>query len=78
MPNTKTSKAVSLYQQGDLKGALKIFSTFKLGFSKQEKDTVKIAYECLTGNTPFYSSLGHDCEQVVAEAKSILQSKYNL
>ena len=43
---TKTNKAISLLQCGDLKAALAISSTFRIGFTKEERRTLKIAYEC--------------------------------
>lgn len=48
---TKTNKAISLLQCGDLKAALAIFSTFRIGFTKEEQRTLKIASESLSGNS---------------------------
>ena len=74
MAETKTQKAVCLLRAGDLKGALKIFRTFRVGFSSDEKRTIGIACECLCGNDGFYSSLGVDCCKIVDEAVAIAVS----
>lgn len=76
MAETKTQKAVCLLRAGDLKGALKIFRTFRVGFSSDEKRTIGIACECLCGNDCFYSSIGVDCCKMVDEAVAIVRSKY--
>lgn len=76
MADTKTQKAVSLLNSGDVKGALKIFKSFRLGFSKDEKRTISIACECLCGCSDFYSSIGVDCEKIVEDAVSIVNAKY--
>ncbi len=73
---TKTQKACSLLRRGDVKEALKIFRTFRLGWSKDEKRKIDIACECLCGKSDFYSSLGIDCRQAVDEAVNVLKEKY--
>ena len=73
---TKTSKAISLLHSGYLKEALAIFSTFRVGFSKEERRTLKIAHECLSGNSVFYRQLGIDTSEEVEKSKSILIAKY--
>lgn len=73
---TKTSKAISLLHSGYLKEALAIFSTFRVGFSKEERRTLKIAHECLSGNAGFYRQLGIDTSEEVEKSKSILIAKY--
>lgn len=73
---TKTQRAVSLLKAGDVKEALKIFKTFRLGLSKEEMRTIGIACECLCGNGDFYSSIGIDCRQAVNEAVAVVSAKY--
>lgn len=73
---TKTQRAISLMKHGDVKEAMKIFKTFRLGLSKDEKRTIDIACECLCGNGAFYSSLGIDCRKIVEQAVSVVTSKY--
>lgn len=73
---TKTSKAISLFRLGYLKEALAIFSTFRAGFTKEERRTLKIAYECLSGNADFYRQLGIDVDEKVENSREILYKKY--
>ena len=73
---TKTSKAISLFRSGCLKEALAIFSTFRIGFTQEERRTLKIAHECLSGNAGFYRQLGIDTRLEIEKSKSILIAKY--
>lgn len=73
---TKTNKAISLLHSGYLKEALAIFSTFRVGFSKEERRTLKIAHECLSGNSVFYRQLGIDTDKEIEKSKSLLFEKY--
>lgn len=73
---TKTSKAISLLRSGYLKEALAIFSTFRIGFTSEERRTLKIAHECLSGNVRFYRQLGIDTNAEIEKSKSILSKKY--
>lgn len=76
MMETKTNKAISLLQSGCLKEALAIFSTFRIGFTKDECRTLKIAYECLSGNAGFYQQLGIDTRAEIEKSKSLLFERY--
>nr|DAX40343.1 MAG TPA: hypothetical protein [Caudoviricetes sp.] len=73
---TKTNKAISLLQCGDFKAALAIFSTFRMGFTKEEQRTLQIASESLAGNASFYQQLGIDTNKEIERSKSIIASKY--
>lgn len=73
---TKTNKAISLLQCGDFKAALAIFSTFRMGFTKEEQRTLKIASESLSGKGSFYRQLGIDIDKEIEKSKSIITSKY--
>lgn len=73
---TKTNKAISLLQCGDFKAALTIFSTFRMGFTKEEQRALKIASESLSGNSSFYHQLGIDTAKEIEKSKYILTSKY--
>lgn len=73
---TKTSKAISLLHEGCLKEALSIFRTFRIGFTKDERRTLQIASESLSGNSLFYQQLGIDTAKEIEKSKSILVSKY--
>lgn len=73
---TKTSKAISLLRSGYLKEALAIFSTFRVGFTKEERRTLKIAHECLSGNAGFYQQLGVDTNAEIEKSRILLSRKY--
>lgn len=76
--DTKTSKAVKMFNQGLLKESLSIFKTFRIGFTKEEKRTLEIASDCLNGRSSFYQQLGINVEQALLDSKSIIKSKYQL
>lgn len=75
---TKTAKAKELFSNGKVVESLKIFSTFKVGFTKEEKRTIEIAYESQTGKSNFYQSLGIDTNAMSNKAKEIIKRTYNL
>lgn len=51
--DTKTKQATDLFYSGEYKKALRIFKTFKIGFTKDEKRSIEIAHEYLTGKGSF-------------------------
>lgn len=73
---TKTNKAISLLRTGCLKEALAIFRTFRVGFTKEERRTLQIASEALSGNSSFYQQIGVDTDIEIEKSKSILYDKY--
>lgn len=73
---TKTEKAVKLFQSGCLKEALAIFRTFRIGFTKEERRTLQIASESLTGNSGFYQQIGIDTDSMIMKSKEIIIEKY--
>ena len=75
---TKTAKAKELFCNGKIVEALKIFSTFKVGFTKEEKRVLQIAYESQTGNAGFYQSIGIDTHSIIMEATSLIKKVYNI
>lgn len=76
MKMSKTAQGVQKLKDGDLKGALSIFSTFKYDFTRDERRTMRIAYESLCGHGAFYQSLGIDASQMIVDAANILSAKY--
>ena len=76
MKMSKTAQAVQKLKDGDLKGALSIFSPFKYDFTRDERRIMRIAYESLCGHGAFYQSLGIDASQMIADAAAILYDKY--
>lgn len=73
---TKTDKAVTLFRNGNVKEALHIFCTFRIGFTKAEKRTLDIAKDTLCGRGKFYRQLGIDTDTEVATAAAIIRKKY--
>lgn len=76
--DTKTSQAVSLFTSGKIVEALKIFKTFRIGFTKEEQRTLQIAHESMTGKEDFYKSLQLDTATIKLQAIQIIKQKYNL
>lgn len=75
---TKTEQAITLWKSGKIKEALRIFKTFKIGFSKTDKETIQIAYEMLSGNETFYVSLGFNKKEVETKAITIIEKSYSI
>lgn len=73
---TKTSKAVALFRSGHLKEALSIFRTFRVGFTQEERRTLQIASESLSGNTSFYQQIGINTTHEIEKSKELLTKKY--
>ena len=76
MKMSKTAQAVQKLKDGNLKGALSIFSTFKYDFTMEERRIMRIAYETLCGHGSFYQLLGIDSSQMIVDATNILYDKY--
>jgi hypothetical protein len=72
----KTYIATQRLIAGDLRGALAIFRTFRIGFTKEERRTMEIASECLNGHTGFYLSIGISPAEEIARSRTILEAKY--
>jgi len=76
MQEKKSEKAKRLFHTGDLKGALSIYKTFPFGFTKEEKRTIEIAHESLSGRESFYQSLGVNTAEMIDRSKEIITEKY--
>ena len=74
---TKTSKALALFEDGKIREALAIFRTFRMGFTRDEKRTIQIASDTLNGSGRFYSDLGIDASLEVKQAIQIVRQKYD-
>lgn len=72
---TKTNQAREAYLNGDVKTALRIASSFRLGLSREESILLKRGYECLVHPT-FYIQLGMNPEKTVADALDLFRSKF--
>jgi len=73
---TKTDKAKELLRKGEYTKALGIICKFRIGFTDEERRTLTIAHQTLTGNGLLYDQIGIDTEQEIAKSKLILQKKY--
>lgn len=76
---TKTEKAINLFESGCLKEALsifRIFRTFRIGFTKEERRTLQIASESLAGNENFYQQIGIDTDSMISKSVEIITEKY--
>jgi len=78
LPPTKTDKAVELFNLGNIVAAFGIFKTFRIGFSADERRTLQIAHESMTGKESFYKSLQIDTDAIKTQALQLIKSKYNL
>lgn len=72
---TKSDKVRRLVAAGELKQALCLTRSFRLGFTKQQRDVLNRGYECLV-NPQFYKSLGYDLEACTQEAYKIVVEYY--
>ena len=72
----KTEKAKSLLRGGKFLKALVIIRTFRLGFSKEEKRSIEIAYESLNGHERFYRALGINTDREIERTRQLLADKY--
>lgn len=72
----KTDKAKVLLKSGRFKEALAIIKTFRSGFCKEERRSIQIAYESLSGHEQFYRSLGIDVDKVIEKTRQLLAGKY--
>ena len=73
---TKTTSALRMFRSGDFRGAFSLFSTFRVGFTREETRTLEIASQSLGGYAEFYQSLGVDTDDEVGKAKEIIKTKY--
>lgn len=75
---TKTQQAINLWEQKKIVPSLKIFKSFKIGVSKDDKRNLEIAYECLTGKRDFYESIQVDVDSTLRNAFSYLVRTYQV
>ena len=73
---TKTERAKTLLSARDFMGALAIIRTFRIGFNKEEKRSIEIAYESLNGHERFYRALGIDTDREIERTRQLLADRY--
>lgn len=67
----RTTQLRQYLEKGELKQALRIFKTFRKSLDAEERRTVEIAYESLTGKEAFYRSLGINTAIEIITAKHL-------
>lgn len=72
---SKQSIAISRLRNGDVKGALKMASSFRLGVSDEESTVLKRGYECMI-NPRFYAQLGYDPKSETEKAKAVMNALF--
>jgi len=60
---------------GDFKSALRIAKGFRLGITKEQKDAMTRAFECMT-NPRFYISIGLDIAETVEKGVETVRLLY--
>lgn len=74
----KTEKAKNLLQEGKFAEAMSIIARFRMGFTHEERRTLEIANEIMSGHSLFYIRLGVNTEKVVSQAREIIRNKYSI
>jgi len=74
---SKRDKTRDFIISGDYKKAIKNAKGFDRIYNKDEIRVLQIASECLSGNTSFYLSLGYNIDNIVSEAKELLNKMIN-
>jgi len=69
---SKTDQAIAAFDAGDFKKALHISKDFRIGVSKEDRDRMALAYECLV-RPDFYRQLGTDIEAAIDEGKAVFE-----
>lgn len=72
----KTDRVRALLKVGHFKDALAILKTFRFGFNKEEKRSIQIAHETLSGHGDFYRQLGIKVDKIIEDTRRMLIDKY--
>lgn len=76
MKISKTAQVIQYLKDGDLLLALSILKTFRYDFDKEERRTIQIAYESMTGKAKFYESLGINTQKEIQKAQKLANLRY--
>jgi len=70
----KTDLAREAYRRGDIKTALRIAKTFRIGLTKEERSALVRAYECLV-HPGFYRAIGKDVEAEIRAGMKVFEER---
>lgn len=70
----KTDLAVEFFQQGNVKEALKIAKTFKIGLTYEEHKQIVRGYECMV-HGDFYRQIGKNIEDEIEKGIGLFRDK---
>ncbi len=59
----------------DWKKALRLAKEFRINVSKEQRDTMAMAYECMV-HPDFYRQIGVDVPEAVAKGKAVVSQMY--
>ena len=71
----KSDMVRRLVSEGNYRKALSIVKGFRLGITKEQHDSMILAYECMV-HPSFYTSLGITLPQAIEEGVSVLTNLY--
>lgn len=71
----KTDMVRELLQKGNIKGALRIAKSFRLGITKEQLDAMSSAYECML-YPDFYKQIGKNPETEIERGKAVINTLY--
>lgn len=75
MIESKNSIVRRLVSQGEYKQALAICKDWDIGISKEDRDALRLGYECMV-HSRFYFSLNYNIEECVEESIRVLIKLY--
>lgn len=70
----KTELARKAFESGNIKEALRIAKTFRLGLTKEERDALVRGYECMV-HPEFYRMLGKDPQAEIERGLRVFKEK---
>lgn len=66
----KTEQAKQLWKDGEKSKALRLFKSFRLGLSKEQKRAIEIHHEVVNGGKrSFYTAIGVDLDEIQKQAE---------
>lgn len=71
----KSDMVRRLVSEGNYRKALSIVKGFRLGITKEQHDSMILAYECMV-HPGFYTSLGINLPQAIEKGVSVLTNLY--